>query len=88
MILQALSRYYQQLIERPVESVAPFGYSPEKISFEILLALDGSVVRVNDLRDTPGKAPRPRLLYVPQAKNGPSALNPTSCGTRRATCLA
>lgn len=66
MILQALSRYYQRLIERPVESVAPFGYSPEKISFEILLAFDGSVVRVNDLRDTPGKAPRPRLLYVPQ----------------------
>lgn len=66
MILQALSRYYQRLIERQVEDVAPFGYSPEKISFEILLALDGSVVQINDIRDTSGNNPQPRMLNVPQ----------------------
>ena len=66
MILQALNRYYQRLIERQVEDVAPFGYSPEKISFEILLAPDGSVAQFNDIRDTSGKKALPRMLNVPQ----------------------
>ena len=33
MILQALATYYQRLLERREEGLAPFGYSPEKISF-------------------------------------------------------
>ncbi len=66
MILQALHRYYQRLIERGAAGIAPYGYSPEKISYEILLAPDGSLVQVNDLRDTGGKKPHPRLLEVPQ----------------------
>ena len=66
MILQALVRYYQRLIEQKAEGVAPYGYSPEKISYEILLAPDGSAVGVNDIRDTSGKKPRPKLLNVPQ----------------------
>ena len=41
MILQALVAYYQRLLERREEGLAPFGYSPEKISYEILLAADG-----------------------------------------------
>lgn len=52
MILQALVAYYQRLLERREEGLAPFGYSPEKISYEILLAADGRVVQVNDIRDT------------------------------------
>lgn len=66
MILQALVRYYQRLIERGAEGIAPYGYSPEKISYEILLSLDGRVVQVNDIRDTSGKKPLPRMLDVPQ----------------------
>lgn len=66
MILQALVRYYQRLIEQDTEGLAPYGYSPEKISYEIVLARDGSVVDVNDIRDTTGKKPRPKTLNVPQ----------------------
>src|SRR5690606_11299992 len=65
-ILQALNGYYQRLLTRGEEGLAPFGYSPEKISYEILLAPDGRVVDVNDIRDTSGKKPLPRLMNVPQ----------------------
>lgn len=66
MILQALATYYQRLLERREEGLAPFGYSPEKISYEILLATDGRVVQVNDIRDTTGKKPLPCVMNVPQ----------------------
>ncbi len=66
MILQALNRYYERLIEQQAEDVAPYGFSPEKISFEILLTLDGDVAQVNDIRDTSSKKPQPKLIEVPQ----------------------
>ncbi|WP_038210600.1 type I-C CRISPR-associated protein Cas8c/Csd1 [Xenophilus azovorans] len=66
MILQALNGYYQRLLTRGEEGLAPFGYSPEKIGYEILLAPDGRVVDVNDIRDTSGRKPLPRLMNVPQ----------------------
>lgn len=70
MILQALTRYYQRLIEQQSrgdsEGIAPYGYSPEKVSYVILLARDGSVVDVHDIQDTTGKKPQPRVLNVPQ----------------------
>jgi CRISPR-associated protein Csd1 len=66
MILQALNNYYQRLLARGEEGLAPFGYSPEKISYEILLAPDGRVVDVTDIRDTSGKKPLPCLMNVPQ----------------------
>ncbi|MCB1634855.1 MAG: type I-C CRISPR-associated protein Cas8c/Csd1 [Xanthomonadales bacterium] len=66
MILQALVRYYQRLLDRQTDGISSYGYSPEKISFEILLAHDGSVMQVNDVRDQSGKKPSPRLLDVPQ----------------------
>lgn len=66
MILQALARYYQRLIERADEGVAPYGYSPEKVSYAIILAADGAVMDVHDIRDTSGKKPQPRMLDVPQ----------------------
>lgn len=66
MILQALARYYERLIEHHGEDVAPYGYSPENISYAILLTPDGELVDVQDIRDSSGKKPRPRLLNVPQ----------------------
>ena len=68
MILQALNRYYERLIEQGAEDVAHAGCSPEKISFEILLTPEGDVAQVNDIRDTSGKKPLPRMLNVPQAE--------------------
>lgn len=66
MILQALVRYYQRMVEREAKGIAGYGYSPEKISYEIVLAPDGTVLTVNDIRDTTGKKPQPRVLDVPQ----------------------
>lgn len=66
MILQALNRYYERLIERQEPGLSPMGYSPEKISFAILLSRDGAVVQVQDIRDTSDKKPKPRMLVVPQ----------------------
>lgn len=66
MILQSLAGYYERLLERGADGIAPSGYSPEKISYEIVLTVDGRVAAVNDIRDTSGKKPRPRVMIVPQ----------------------
>ena len=66
MILQALVRYYLRMVEREAKGIAGYGYSPEKISYEIVLAPDGTVLAVNDIRDTTGKKAQPRVLDVPQ----------------------
>lgn len=66
MILQALVNYYQRLLDRGDAELAPYGYSQEKISHEIVLAPDGQVVGVNNLQDTSGKKPAPRSMSVPQ----------------------
>lgn len=66
MILSALNDYYQRLLEQGADGVSPFGYSQEKISYEILLSPDGAVVDVNDIREVTGKKPTPRSLSVPQ----------------------
>jgi len=76
MILQALTTYYQRLLARGEKGLSPFGYSPEKISYEILLAPDGRVVDVNDIRDTSGKKPVPRMMNVPQPPKRASNIAP------------
>ena len=76
MILQALSRYYQRLVEQQIKDIAPFGYSPEKISFEILLTRDGTVAQINDIRDTSQKKPQPRTLNVPQPQKRTAGIKP------------
>jgi CRISPR-associated protein Csd1 len=74
MILQALARYYQRLIEKQNEAesegIAPYGYSPEKVSYEILLAPNGQVMQVNDIRIFSGKKSLPRAVAVPQKPAG------------------
>lgn len=76
MILSALACYYQRLLDRRVDGISPYGYSPEKISYEILLAPDGRVMQVNDIRDTSGKKPVPRVLEVPQPEKRTVGIKP------------
>lgn len=64
-MLQGLVRYYERL-EKTGE-VAPPGYSSERISFAVVLASDGSVMDVDDLRDHSWKKPQPKALMVPRA---------------------
>lgn len=66
MILQALHDHYQHLLARGEEGLSPFGYSLEKISYEIVLAADGQLLDVPDIRLTSGKKPIPRPMNVPQ----------------------
>ncbi|RIQ18698.1 type I-C CRISPR-associated protein Cas8c/Csd1 [Bordetella avium] len=76
MIIHALYAYYQRLLERAEEGLAPFGYSPEKISYEIVLAPDGKLVAVYDLRNTSGKKPLARLMSVPQPEKRTADIKP------------
>ncbi|AEG94584.1 type I-C CRISPR-associated protein Cas8c/Csd1 [Ramlibacter tataouinensis] len=76
MILQALHGYYQRLLERGEPGLSPFGYSPEKISYAILLAPDGRLVDVSSIRDHSGKKPVPRLLNVPQPEKRTVGIKP------------
>ena len=76
MILQALSDYYHRLSQQQDSDVSEPGYSPERISYEILLDEDGNVVQVNNISDTSGKKPKPRVLQVPQAEKRTAGIKP------------
>lgn len=76
MILQALNEYYNRLSEQQDSDVSEPGYSPERISYEILLDKDGNVVQVNNISDTSGKKPKPRVLQVPQAEKRTVGIKP------------
>lgn len=74
MILEALARQYQRLIERDEPGLSPYGYSPEKISYAIVLSVDGDPVDVVSLLDTSGKKPLPQSMSVPQPEKRTSGI--------------
>ena len=51
MILQGLSSYYERLAADPESGMPPFGTSMENISFALVLAADGTLLEVEDLRE-------------------------------------
>jgi CRISPR-associated protein Csd1 len=57
MILNALNDLYSRLVEDPDYGVASPGYSPQNISFRIVLKPDGSLFAIQDARlpDDKGK---------------------------------
>lgn len=71
MILSALNDYYQRLLDDDSANISPPGYSQEKVSYAIVLAEDGRVTDVLDIRDTSGKKPTPRGLSVPASFKRP-----------------
>lgn len=77
MILNALVEYYDRLEADPEHDVAPFGFSRQKISFEVVLNLDGSLHAFQDARRESESRRIPRSLVVPdQAKPSGSGINP------------
>jgi CRISPR-associated protein Csd1 len=64
-MLQGLVNYYERL--ETTGEVAPPGYSEENISFAIVIARDGSIIDITDLRDHTGRKPKPRTLLVPES---------------------
>ena len=57
MILQSLNELYSRLAADPAYEIAPPGFSPQKISFRIVLKPDGSLFGIEDARtpDEKGK---------------------------------
>ncbi len=76
MILQALDSYYRRLLASGDSELSAFGYSPEKISYAIVLLPDGKVLQVDDLRDGSGKKPVPAVLTAPQPPKRASNIAP------------
>lgn len=73
--LASLVRAYERLLER--EEAPPFGYSLEKIGFEIALTADGSPAGVpTDRREGDGRKKTPRLMSVPQPAKRTSGVAP------------
>ncbi len=67
MILQALNAYYNRLREDHMSGIALPGFAPQKISYALVIDLEGRLVEIQDIRDTSGKKPRPIPLMVPEA---------------------
>lgn len=67
MILQALNSYYERMASVPESGMPPFGTSVENISFALVLAADGTLRSVEDLREQDGNNLRPRKMPVPAA---------------------
>jgi CRISPR-associated protein Csd1 len=66
MILQALNELYDRLKDDPSYGIAPPGFSPQQISFKVVINPDGSLFEFQDARtkDSKGKL-RPQQMLVP-----------------------
>jgi len=77
MILQSLYSLYDRLKEDRRYSVAPPGFSLQKITFKVVLKLDGTLFQIQDVRVRTGSRMRPLQLLVPGDTKSPgSGLNP------------
>lgn len=78
MILQSLNDLYARLVKDPEYEVAPPGFSPQKISFRIVLKPDGSLFDIEDGR-SPNSAGKlmTTVMQVPgDAKPSGAGINP------------
>lgn len=65
-LLPALIAYYRRLETDPEEGIAEYGFSREKIHFQVVLERDGTFVSLDDIRDRNEKGkPIPKPLLVP-----------------------
>lgn len=77
MILQALNSLYDRLTDDPAYSIAPDGYSLQKIAFSVVIHSDGRLHDICDIRDDSGKKPHSIQMVVPgQSKPSGSGINP------------
>ncbi|MCG5549271.1 type I-C CRISPR-associated protein Cas8c/Csd1 [Halorhodospira halochloris] len=68
MILTALTSHFERLSEKG--EVPSFGYSPQGVSYVIVLRRDGQIADIQPNFDTSGKKPKPRPLIVPRDLEG------------------
>lgn len=75
--IPALISYYRRLREDPNETVAPFGFSVQKISFCLVIELDGELHAIQDTRHQVNDRLLPAPMIVPgQTKPSGAGLNP------------
>jgi len=77
MILQSLHALYDRIKDDRDYSVAPPGYSLQKITFKVVLRPDGTLLDIQDARRERdgGKTPR-QVRVLGETKSSGSALNP------------
>jgi len=84
MILQELCKYYDRLVDDPDAEVAPYGHIVQGVAFEVVIGPDGTLVGINDIRETEGARKINKRMILPgKAKPTGSGLNPSLCGWDR-----
>ncbi len=78
MILHSLYKLYDRLAEDANYEVAKPGYSPQKISFHVVLKPDGSLFKIEDARvkNTKGKLYADSQVVLGEAKSPGAGINP------------
>ena len=77
MILEALVRHYDRLVDQPESGIARYGYSLQQIGFCLLLEEDGSLRAIEPVLDATAGKPRPQKRVVPGQSKPPGAgINP------------
>ena len=75
--IPALIDYYHRLREDPNETIAPFGFSVQQISFRVVIEPDGSLHAIQDARVQSGRRLVPTAMIVPgQSKPAGQGINP------------
>jgi CRISPR-associated protein Csd1 len=75
MIFSSLVQYYERLAARG--KLPAFGLTQEKISFALVLARDGALRDIQDIRTIENKKPRWALLTVPASFKRPGSSPPS-----------
>ena len=78
MILSSLNTLYDRLADDPDYEIAKPGYSPQNISFRIVLKADGTLFDIQDARikDEKGKLRSEKQLVPGEAKPPGQGINP------------
>lgn len=78
MILNSLNDLYDRLADDPDYEIAKPGFSPQNISFHVVIKPNGSLLEVKDarLKDTKGKPRSVRQLIMGEAKPSGAGINP------------
>ena len=79
--LKALVDYYERLSCDPDSAIPEFGFSREKIHFQVVLERDGSLAAFQDMRETSARGKRvPAVLVVPDGGGRPGpGIKPFFC---------
>jgi CRISPR-associated protein Csd1 len=75
MILQALVKYYERMVEDEISDVEPEGFKRVAIPFVIVLRKDGSLAGIDDTRTVEGKRKLSRQYIVPKVFEGSRTVN-------------